>query len=80
MAQGVPVLGVCVYPITDYPGWEDGRLCETGLLSSANDVGLRAVNAEMADELRSQVAKMSSFSARHFGQDRRLICNGSEPS
>ena len=34
LAQGVPVEGICLYPILDYPGWENGRPCDVGLFSS----------------------------------------------
>lgn len=29
---GYPVLGVCLYPILDHPGWDDDRICRNGLL------------------------------------------------
>lgn len=29
---GYPVLGVCLYPILDHPGWDDDRVCRNGLL------------------------------------------------
>ena len=35
LRQGMPVEGLCLYPILDYPGWEDGRLCETGLFRNS---------------------------------------------
>jgi hypothetical protein len=28
---GVPLQAVCLYPILDYPGWEDDRTCQVGL-------------------------------------------------
>jgi hypothetical protein len=31
-AAGVPVEGLCLYPVLDYPGWANDRHCETGLL------------------------------------------------
>ena len=31
MQRGVPVHGICLYPIVNYPGWENERLCEVGL-------------------------------------------------
>lgn len=30
-AAGVPVEGLCLYPVLDYPGWSNDRHCETGL-------------------------------------------------
>lgn len=30
-ALGAGVAGACLYPVTDYPGWDDDRPCATGL-------------------------------------------------
>ncbi|WP_309091002.1 beta-galactosidase [Phenylobacterium sp.] len=49
---GVPVQGVCLYPVCNYPGWNDGRLCPTGLLGMADDQGSRPVHQPLARELR----------------------------
>jgi hypothetical protein len=54
MAQGVPVAGVCLYPVVDYPGWEDERLCPVGLLSAPDSHGTRAAYQPLAHELRRQ--------------------------
>jgi beta-glucosidase/6-phospho-beta-glucosidase/beta-galactosidase len=51
---GVPVAGVCLYPILDYPGWEDERVCPVGLLSMPDDHGNRMVCRSLAQELRRQ--------------------------
>jgi hypothetical protein len=34
MKMGVPMEGICLYPIVNHPGWEDDRPCENGLLSA----------------------------------------------
>ena len=34
---GVPVEGICLYPILDHPGWDDERPCPNGLLHSIPD-------------------------------------------
>jgi beta-glucosidase/6-phospho-beta-glucosidase/beta-galactosidase len=49
---GVPVQGVCLYPVANYPGWNDGRICPTGLLGPADDHGVRPVHQPLARELR----------------------------
>jgi hypothetical protein len=51
---GVPVLGVCLYPILDYPGWDDDRHCEVGLWGYADEAGERPVHLSLAAELRRQ--------------------------
>ena len=30
--RGVPVEGICLYPVANHLGWDDDRLCENGLL------------------------------------------------
>ncbi len=47
---GVPVAGLCLYPILDHPGWDDERPCPNGLLRDAD----RTAYAPLADELRRQ--------------------------
>lgn len=52
-SAGVPVEGLCLYPITDYPGWDDARHCPTGLLGYADADGRRPVYAPLANEIAS---------------------------
>ena len=33
LAQGVPLHGICLYPVSDYPGWDDDRHCRCGLIA-----------------------------------------------
>jgi beta-glucosidase/6-phospho-beta-glucosidase/beta-galactosidase len=33
MAHGVPLQGICLYPVSDYPGWDDDRHCDCGVLA-----------------------------------------------
>lgn len=51
---GAPVHGVCLYPVLDYPGWENDRICEAGLLSVPDDEGHRYACASLAEELDRQ--------------------------
>lgn len=51
---GVPIEGVCIYPILHYPGWEDDRACECGLLGSIDISGRRPVYQPLANELGRQ--------------------------
>lgn len=57
--EGVPVTGLCLYPVTDYPGWEDGRPCEVGLLGAPEPDGTRPVYRPLATELRRQATLMT---------------------
>jgi beta-glucosidase/6-phospho-beta-glucosidase/beta-galactosidase len=52
--RGVLVEGVCLYPITSFPGWDDGREREFGLFSAPRPDGGRDVYAPLAEELRRQ--------------------------
>jgi hypothetical protein len=54
LASGVPVGGICLYPITDYPGWDNDRHCPTGLLGFADDAGHRPVHEDLAAEVLRQ--------------------------
>jgi beta-glucosidase/6-phospho-beta-glucosidase/beta-galactosidase len=54
VAAGCDVFGICLYPITDYPGWSNRRHCPVGLLGFPDSSGRRPVDHEMAEELRRQ--------------------------
>jgi hypothetical protein len=49
--MGVPIHGVCIYPILNYPGWDDDRCCPTGLWGYADERGVRSVFKPLVDEL-----------------------------
>lgn len=53
-ATGVPVEGLCLYPITDYPGWGDDRHCYAGLWDYADEEGRREMYEPLAGELAHQ--------------------------
>ena len=61
LEQGVPLLGICLYPIVNHPGWADNRHCHNGLWDYANDRGERKIHQPLADELANQIA---AFDAR----------------
>ncbi|HJP93959.1 MAG TPA: hypothetical protein VJ875_18520 [Pyrinomonadaceae bacterium] len=53
-ALGVPLEGLCIYPIIDYPGWGDDRHCYSGLWDYADDEGHREIYEPLARELSHQ--------------------------
>lgn len=55
-AAGVPVEGLCLYPIVDHVGWDDDRICPSGLLSTAIWNGRRHVHEPLAREARLWLA------------------------
>lgn len=61
---GIPVGGICLYPITDYPGWDDLRHCRVGLLGYADAKGVRRVHDDLATELSRQQRIFSQLAAR----------------
>lgn len=52
--SGLPVGGICLYPVTDYPGWANGRHCRVGLLGRLDEHGRRPVYEPLSEELRRQ--------------------------
>lgn len=54
MTLGVPMQGICLYPITDYPGWANNRHCECGLLGLPDSDGRRDIFLPLAEELQHQ--------------------------
>ena len=52
--EGVPVLGVCLYPVVNHPGWDDDRHCYNGLWDYADANGEREIYVPLARELQSQ--------------------------
>lgn len=54
LARGVPVHGICLYPILNHPGWEDDRHCHNGLFDYADANGQREVHWPLAKALLDQ--------------------------
>jgi beta-glucosidase/6-phospho-beta-glucosidase/beta-galactosidase len=52
--EGVPVHGLCLYPIVNHPGWDDDRHCYNGLWDYPDADGNREIYEPLALELRSQ--------------------------
>jgi hypothetical protein len=52
MEAGVPVQGMCLYPILNHPGWTDGRHCHNGLWDYPDENGHREIYQPLARELR----------------------------
>ena len=56
LSRGVRVEGVCIYPVTAYPGWDNSRHCEVGLFSTIGSNGKRDVYEPLYEELKRQRA------------------------
>jgi beta-glucosidase/6-phospho-beta-glucosidase/beta-galactosidase len=51
ITSGVPVQGICLYPILNHPGWLDGRHCHNALWDYADAEGNRDIYQPLAKEL-----------------------------
>ena len=58
---GIPIEGVCLYPVLSHPGWSNGRMCPNGLLEMQPRHGCRPVHEPLAAELRRQQALNDAF-------------------
>lgn len=65
IAQGVPVEGICLYPILNHPGWADNRHCYSGLFDYADERGTREVYLPLATELAYQEHRMDALLRGH---------------
>jgi hypothetical protein len=65
LRAGIPVEGVCLYPIVNFPGWDDDRHCQNGLWDYADGQGDRAVYEPLAHELRRQQALFAPLTEHH---------------
>jgi len=54
--EGLPVHGICLYPIMNFPGWEDDRDCQNGLWEYPDANGNRQPYHPLAQELIRQQA------------------------
>jgi hypothetical protein len=53
---GLPVEGICLYPVMDYPGWENLRHCRCGLIRTDGAWRTRRLDADLLDQLREEQA------------------------
>jgi beta-glucosidase/6-phospho-beta-glucosidase/beta-galactosidase len=54
IGRGTPIEGICWYPITAYPGWDNSRHADAGLLSTITADGARHVDQRLLDEYQIQ--------------------------
>lgn len=52
ISEGVPLHGMCLYPILNHPGWVNDRHCHNGLWDYPDEHGERKIYAPLAAELR----------------------------
>ncbi len=61
ISEGVPMEGICIYPVVNHPGWNDERHCYNGLFDYANATGERDVYLPMAAELAYQQHRLDAI-------------------
>jgi hypothetical protein len=54
LRMGLPVEGLCFYPIMDYPGWNDERHCRVGLIRLDAEYRERSVDRELTLALQEE--------------------------
>ncbi len=69
--RGADVRGICIYPVTAYPGWDNSRHCEVGLFSPVGSDGKRQVYRPLVEELQRQKA-IFGIDDVPMGESRRL--------
>ena len=62
--RGAAIEGICWYPITAYPGWDNSRHAEAGLLSTITSDGSRHVDERLLEELQVQRALFAPADVR----------------
>ncbi|NNU63863.1 MULTISPECIES: glycosyltransferase family 4 protein [Rhizobium] len=67
MQSGVPLEGLCLYPIVDHPGWDNGRQCANGVLSTEVTASGRTAYAPLATAIQAARAGMP-FATDRGGQ------------
>lgn len=69
VAKGIPVEGICLYPIVNHPGWDDERHCHNGLWCYPDEAGSREIYEPLAFEVRRQIdtqkQKKSAYERLH---------------
>lgn len=64
LRRGVPIEGLCIYPIMDYPGWNDDRHCPAGLIRLDQDYRGRSVDPEMVLAIEEQAMLLRPLLSR----------------
>lgn len=64
--QGADVLGICLYPVMDYPGWDDDRHCRCGLIKVSPDWQQRTLRPGLLAEIQLQEKARQLISAASF--------------
>ena len=75
-SRGAPIEGVCLYPITAYPGWDNSRHCHVGLFSTVHSDGKRQVYEPLHEELQRQRAIFAERSLDPMSRRLKAVTGG----
>lgn len=56
LREGVPMVGICLYPVMDYPGWDDERHCHCGLIRVDTKWQKRFLREDLVAEVQAQAS------------------------
>jgi UDP-galactopyranose mutase len=59
--SGIPVQGICLYPILNHPGWDNDRHCHNGLFDYADESGNRHTYWPLAQAILAQLPKLPAW-------------------
>ncbi len=62
---GLPVHGLCLYPVMDYPGWADERHCRVGVIRLDEQYRERRLDGEVALALREEALLFEALLREH---------------
>lgn len=63
LINGVPVQGICLFPVVNHPGWDDDRHCHNGMWDYCNAFGDREIHSPLARELRRQQERLTGLTS-----------------
>lgn len=69
LTQGVPVHGICWYPIINHPGWDDDRHCRNGLFDYADESGHREVYQPLATAILGQQERFKESHIQNYDRE-----------
>jgi hypothetical protein len=72
MQAGVPIEGLCLYPIVNFPWWDDDAHLHNGLWDYADEHGERVLYQPLAQELQHQRSCIKQIRRTGNGKPHRL--------
>lgn len=77
LQKGIPVEGICLYPILNHPGWDDDRHCHNGLWDYLDEQGERQIYEPLAGEVKRQQQIFQQWQQQQLVSTQHR--NGSDP-